>query len=79
MKRSPINRISKKQIQRNKELAKIVLPEVCSNCGKLPDFRGIQKHHKIFRSHLGGDTIDNIEFLCGTCHGIRHGVKESSQ
>lgn len=41
----------------------------CMNCGNWPDFRGLSKHEKVFRSQ-GGDLLDpeNCELLCGDCH-----------
>jgi 5-methylcytosine-specific restriction endonuclease McrA len=78
MKSVPLRKVSKKQAKRNRELAKIPPPEngLCQNCGKPPDFRGLQKHHKIFRSQGGSDLINNIEFLCGYCHSLRHNIRE---
>jgi len=76
--RKSINRVSPKQAKRNRELAKIEPPPdgKCQNCGKSPDFRGLAKHHKTFRSHGGKDTLDNIEWLCGRCHSLRHYIHE---
>jgi hypothetical protein len=78
LKRTAIRKVSFKQTKRNRELAKIKVPEDgrCENCGQLPDFRGLQKHHKLFRSHLGRDNKSNIEWLCGKCHHARHGIYE---
>lgn len=33
----------------------------------------LELHHKQFRSQGGKDTEDNVELLCGTCHGRKHG------
>ena len=49
---------------------------VCEGCGRPPDFRGLAPHHKVFRSHGGKDTLENLEVLCGRCHSSRHGIKE---
>lgn len=67
MKRSPINKISKKQIKRNKELSKIKksLPQYCSKCGST--FQ-LDLHHKIKRSLGGKDTTNNLQILCRNCH-----------
>jgi len=72
-----MNKISVKQKARNRELAKIKPPEdgLCQNCGHRPDFRGLAKHHKIFRSH-GGKEGDNIIWLCSKCHSAEHGIIE---
>ncbi len=40
----------------------------CTRCGEYPDFRGLQKHHKVARSQGGKDTKKNLEWLCGKCH-----------
>jgi hypothetical protein len=50
---------------------------VCEGWGMRPDFRGLSKHEKVFRSH-GGDPLDenNTELLCGRCHSLKHGVIE---
>lgn len=73
-----INKMSDKQRARSTVLSKIPPPDDgrCENCHELPDFRGLQKHHKIFRSHNGSDDRDNIIWVCGKCHGIFHGIKE---
>lgn len=76
MKRTLIKKVSRKQAKRNRELAKIPVPEVCSDCGKTPDFRGLAKHHIILRSRGGKDNPANLEWLCGTCHNLRHGIRE---
>lgn len=47
-------------------------PSVCSECGLRPDFRGLQKHHIIFRSQGGKET----QWLCGKCHSLKHGIVE---
>ena len=49
-------------------------PLVCEECGKPPDFRGLRKHHVIFRSQGGknGETI----YLCGKCHSKAHNIRE---
>lgn len=73
---------SKKSLQklakRNKELSKIPYPSDgrCQECGGLPDWRGLAKHHIVFRSHGGGDEKENIMWLCGKCHSKKHGIRE---
>jgi 5-methylcytosine-specific restriction endonuclease McrA len=78
LQRKPIKKISSKQAKRNKELANIPPPldGRCQNCGNLPDFRGLAKHHLIFRSHGGKDTGDNLIWVCGRCHSRFHGIIE---
>lgn len=78
MKRTKIKPVSKKQAKRNHELAKIEPPSDgrCQECHELPDFRGLAKHHKVFRSHGGKDNKDNLIWLCGICHSKEHGIKE---
>ena len=39
-------------------------------CGSLEN---LQVHHKIKRSHLGNDFLDNLTTLCGYCHMGEHG------
>ena len=80
LKRTPIRQISKKQAARNKELAKIPYPADgrCQNplCRRLPDFRGLAKHHKVMRSHGGSDKPDNLIWVCAKCHSLFHGIAE---
>lgn len=78
MKRTRIKPVSKKQAKRNHELAKIEPPSDgrCEECHRLPDFRGLAKHHKLFRSHGGKDNEQNLIWLCGKCHSKAHGINE---
>lgn len=78
LKRTPIHKVSKKQAKRNRELAKIEPPEdgKCQDCHKQPDFRGLAKHHVLFRSRGGKDNTENLVWLCGKCHAKRHGIIE---
>ncbi len=46
----------------------------CERCGRGCLHSG-EAHHKIHRSQGGQWTMENIEFLCPTCHGTAHGVK----
>jgi hypothetical protein len=80
LKRKPykIKQVSNKQLKRNRKLSQIKPPGngLCQNCKKLPDFRGLAKHHKVFRSQLGNDDYDNILWVCGKCHSRFHGITE---
>jgi len=78
MKRTRINPISDKQKEGNRQLAQIKPPinGRCQECGNLPDFRGLSKHHKEFRSRGGSDDIENLIWLCGKCHSRKEGIKE---
>lgn len=81
--RKKINLVGKERYEQNqkeKELKQQLLERcggLCENCHQLPDWRGLSKHEKIFRSH-GGDPLDpdNCEMLCGRCHNAKHGVYE---
>jgi 5-methylcytosine-specific restriction endonuclease McrA len=42
----------------------------CQNCGLLEN---LQVHHKIRRSQLGNDSLDNLVTLCAHCHMHEHG------
>lgn len=74
MKRTPLRRVGKKGRKRQRALAKIKPPEdgCCEICGRPPDWRGLGKHHKVFRSHGGDDTRENIVWACGDCHDEKH-------
>ncbi len=48
----------------------------CMDCGKRPDWRGLSLHHKVFKSHGGGNTPDNVVLLCGRCHSKAHLIIE---
>ena len=45
----------------------------CVKCGRyVPP--GTIPHHKVFKSHGGDDTLENLELLCMDCHRrIHHG------
>jgi len=50
----------------------------CSDCRRIPDWRGLTKHEIQFRSHGGNPLdIDNCKLLCGKCHSLAHGIKET--
>ena len=78
MKRTPIRRVSKKQAKRLSELRKIPCPSdgKCENCGQLPDWRGLSKHHIVKRSACGSDDRSNLIWLCGKCHAKEEGIEE---
>ena len=77
--KTPLRKQSRKAKQITRELAKLLPPEDgrCTDCKELPDWRGLSKHHILFRSHGGGNESSNIEWLCGKCHSLRHGIKEA--
>ncbi len=69
--RKPIKRVGKVGARRAANMAKWKrthpVPPVCPECGMAPDWRGMSIHHKVKRSHLGGEG-DNLTWLCGRCH-----------
>jgi len=84
LKRTKLNPISKKtQARKQKwnELVKRLIEERahgrCEECHELPDFRGLHGHHIIYRSQGGEDTEENCIVLCGRCHDLAHGIKDS--
>ena len=44
----------------------------CQSCGAMSN---LEVHHQQFRSHLGGDSEDNLITLCADCHRLAHGQK----
>ncbi len=78
MKRSYINKVSKKQKIKNAELDKLTPPEdgLCQKCGKPPDWRGLARCHEIFKSAGGDNSTENVKWWCGKCHSADHGIKE---
>lgn len=40
----------------------------CQKCGRLPDWRGLQMHHKKKLSQGGKTSIVNCELWCAPCH-----------
>ena len=51
---------------------------VCEECHHPPrDFRGLEPHHIIFKSHGGTDDLENLLALDGKCHAAKHGIKEA--
>ncbi len=76
-----IRRVSLKR-QRQLALEKELIARLLTRCGGLcdrcgPDWRGLSKHEKRFRSQ-GGDPLapENCVMLCGRCHAAIHGVTE---
>lgn len=45
--------------------------EPCQDCEMRA---GVHVHHNVFRSQGGGDTADNLVWLCRPCHDARHGI-----
>jgi 5-methylcytosine-specific restriction endonuclease McrA len=83
MKRTPLNKVSKKKLVEKKKEQKLtqelleLCKGLCMNCGSTPDFRGLSKHEIKFRSQ-GGDPTDrnNTILVCGKCHSKFHGITE---
>lgn len=83
MRRSYINKISKKKVIQMRE--EVVLKQqllirckgLCEICGNLPDWRGLSKHEIKSRAQ-GGDPLDpdNCLMTCGKCHSGEHHIKE---
>ena len=82
MKRTRIRQISIKkqhQIEAEKPIRELLAKRAngkCEKCKKLPDWRGLSPHEKIFRSHGGVLSLWNTIMLCGRCHSKEHGIKE---
>lgn len=51
---------------------------LCSICGQLPDFRGLQMHHFKHLSQGGITDESNCKLICARCHDKQHGIKEVS-
>jgi len=81
MKQTPIKPRGKRSREREKGLAKFKRehprPDVCEECGRAPDFRGLHPHHIKKRSQLGDESEDNLKWLCGICHDAEHGIKDA--
>jgi 5-methylcytosine-specific restriction endonuclease McrA len=60
-----------KQIYR--QLIKAVLERDGWRCQKCGTLENLQVHHKIKRSQLGNDSLDNLVTLCVYCHLAEHG------
>jgi 5-methylcytosine-specific restriction endonuclease McrA len=81
MKRSPINKISKKKQQKIKDEVEIrkLLRErcggVCEMCGGNGFPFGLHPHEKVFRSKGGEMSLSNSPMLCQKCHSGEHGIQ----
>jgi 5-methylcytosine-specific restriction endonuclease McrA len=49
---------------------------LCWFCDMRP---GVHIHHRIHRSQGGGDTEDNLVWLCIHCHSDAHGIRTVGQ
>ena len=71
--------VKDKQIrdERQKKVLLIRCKGICERCKQAPDFRGLAKHERTFRSH-GGNPLDpdGVEMLCGKCHSLAHNIHE---
>jgi hypothetical protein len=82
--KKPINQMSNgkyKQTKAEQKLKQELLIRcggLCEICHQLPDWRGLSKHEKVFRSK-GGDPLDpnNCVMTCGKCHSQKHRIKET--
>ena len=79
-----MKQIGKKGFKDKKELSAIT-PELeamsegkCMQCGKAPDFRGLQKHHLVHRSQGGDNSLANVQMWCGSCHDAEHNSSKST-
>jgi len=43
----------------------------CQFCGRR---NNLEVHHRTFRSHLGGDSEENLVTACDDCHMALHGL-----
>ena len=79
-----IKQLGKKGLKDKKELSAIapVLEAKskgkCMKCGKLPDFRGLQKHHLAHRAQGGNNSLLNVEMWCGLCHDTEHNTAKKT-
>ncbi len=88
LKRTPINKVSKKQAKElylRRKLKKLLLAEgphdeegnpLCWHCEKLPDGRGLAMHHEEYLSQMGATRRDNCILMCYNCHSELHGITE---
>jgi 5-methylcytosine-specific restriction endonuclease McrA len=81
MKRTPINKISKKKAAEKRieaELRAKLLEEhgnVCMECGRNSQWPGLSLHHIVFKSRGGKSEIGNVQNLCQSCHSKKHGLR----
>jgi 5-methylcytosine-specific restriction endonuclease McrA len=84
MKRTPLKHVStkkQKQVVEERKLKAKLLERcqgLCETCGKVADFRGLQVHHKTFRSHGGKSNLENCTIICAVCHSLYHNINEQS-
>ena len=77
-----MNKISskrKKELEQEKRMRWILMYKqsgLCAECGRTPDWRGLQLSHEIPKSQGGRTTEKNCKLLCGKCHARKHGIKE---
>lgn len=48
---------------------RLVRPEVCERCGKIPTTRGLHAHH--YKGYELEHVLD-VQWLCGSCHNFVH-------
>lgn len=79
-----MKQLGKKGAKDKKELAaitpslKVKSKGKCMKCGKLPDFRGLSRHHLAHRSRGGNNSPENVELWCGVCHGAEHNTAKKT-
>ena len=79
MKKTRIKPVGKKGEANRSALKKVTpaLKEVsqghCMNCGKMPDFRGLQRHELKYRSQGGKIDETNTVLWCASCHAGEKG------
>ena len=79
-----MRQVSKKRakvLRKEKKLTQELLTRcggLCEICHEWPDWRGLSKHEKVFRSQ-GGDPTDpnNCLMVCGRCSSREHGIFEA--
>ena len=69
MKKTPLNPIGKKTLERQANLRKLVKPLQCQECGRISP---LDPHHIKHRSLGGNETKTNIKWLCRECHQQEH-------
>jgi 5-methylcytosine-specific restriction endonuclease McrA len=74
MKRTPLKKVSTKQraeLARRRKVRmdlEVIAGGRCQHCGRLPDWRGLQMHHKIPLSQGGETSVENCELWTAPCH-----------
>ena len=83
--RTPLRKVSIKQMaeltKRRKVRAELEQQAQghCQHCGHLPDWRGLQMHHKKKLSQGGETSTKNCELWCAPCHFGPDGHKTEIQ